>query len=594
MTVTATSVSDTTKSASATVTITAGSGISVAINPQPPTSLAANGMANLAAVVSNDSKNGGVSWTVTCGSAACGSFNPAATASAVATTYTPPSVIPTGNTVTVTATSVSDTTKSASATITIIAAAPVLGDGTYIYNISGQDSTGFYFVIGAFTVKSGSITGGEQDFSNGSIGSSDNLDVAKCSLSTVGGNIQIVLGTDNTKIGLNGGVTLRGTVVSSSRVLLSEFDTYAAATGSLDLQTSTAAPTGGYAFAVSGLNVGSGTLLGIGGVLNINGTTLSTASNSVFDYNDGGSVGQAQSFASGSVTAPDSLGRVTFTLTPSTASGVPGFILTGYIVGTNRIQLIESQTDSLGADLGGTALGQGSNTFNFNAAMLANSSYVFAGGGADVNGLSSVAGVFAFGNAGALTGKMVLNDISFFGNNTITGTYTVDPTGRVTLSNVIAQPLSPNAPFTFQLYLDGNGNALELGVDNLEATMGPAYHQTAQSADFEGKYAIAGAGFLNTSTAPYWGGVGPVTVSSDAFNGYTDYAVQSSTTLYPTTSLAGTENNSTGVLNLTGLNQVSFTTANVFNYYPIDGSRVLAIENDGLQIGLLTLESVSH
>jgi hypothetical protein len=321
---------------------------------------------------------------------------------------------------------------------------------------------------------------------------------------------------------------------------------------------------------------------------------VSTANNSVFDYNDGGSVGQAQSFASGSVTAPDSFGRVTFNLTPSTASGVPAFVLTGYIVGTNRIQLVESQNDTLGADLGGTALGQGSNTFNFNAAMLANSSYTYAGAGADVNGLTSIAGVFSFSAAGAVSGSMVLNDISFFGSNTITGTYTVDPTGRVTLSNVIAQPLSPTAPFTFQLYLDGNGNALELGVDDLEVTTGPAYHQTSQSADFEGNYAIAGAGFLDTSTAPYWGAVGPVTVSSDAFKGYTDYTLQGSTTLYPTTTLSGTENSSTGVLSLSGLNQPAFTTANIFNYYPIDGSRVLAIENDGLQIGLLTLESVSH
>ncbi|HEY6770803.1 MAG TPA: hypothetical protein VI386_39190, partial [Candidatus Sulfotelmatobacter sp.] len=46
-----------------------------------------------------------------------------------------------------------------------------------------------------------------------------------------------------------------------------------------------------------------------------------------------------------------------------------------------------------------------------------------------------------------------------------------------------------------QIYLDGNGNALELGVDNSEATAGPSYLQTATSSDFEGSYALAGQGF---------------------------------------------------------------------------------------------------
>ena len=35
--------------------------------------------------------------------------------------------------------------------------------------------------------------------------------------------------------------------------------------------------------------------------------------------------------------------------------------------------------------------------------------------------------------------------------------------------------------FAFQLYLDGNGNALQLGADTLEVTTGPAYLKTATS-----------------------------------------------------------------------------------------------------------------
>jgi hypothetical protein len=595
VTVTATSVTDTTKSQSATITITAP-GISVAFNPVPPTSLIVGATSSLTAVVSNDTKNGGVTWTVTCGSSgACGSFSSTSTASGTATTYTAPAAIPTGNTVTVTATSVTDTTKSQSATITITAP---LADGTYVYHFSGWDSTGPSFFAGAFTVAGGVITGGEQDFSDASVNDPNQpLVPANCSLSTAGGNIQIVLATADTSLGVNGLETLRGTKVSSSRVLISEYDTFGTGAGSIDLQTSAAAPSGGYAFAVSGWNLSSTiSPLVIGGVLNISGSTISVAG-SVFDYNVGGNVGQDQLFAAGStVSAPDSFGRVTFTLTPATTSSVPAFILTGYIVGTNQIQLIESQNDSLGDDLGGMALGQGSKTGLFNQASVANTTYVFAVSGEDVNNLATFAGDFAFNSSGGLSGNLTINDFTYFSGNTPStlsgGSYTVDATGRVTISNVNAQPAG--ATFTFQLYLDGNGNALELGADSLQVTAGPAYLQTSTSADFEGAYALVGQGILNSSPSyPAWSAVGPVTVSSDNITGSTDYNEQSAT---PTQAvpLTGTETNSTGLLSITGLDALAFTSPRSYNYIPIDNKRVLAIDNDGLSQGVLTLETISH
>jgi hypothetical protein len=570
----------------------------VAFNPLPPTSLAAGGATiSLTAVVSNDSMNGGVAWSVTCGGgSSCGSFNPTKTASGSATTYTSPTTIPNPSTVAITATSVTDTTKSASITITIAAAA-ILGNGTYVYHFAGDDPTGPYFVVGAFTVQGGAITAGEQDFTDDSNESNDKLVASGCSLSSAGGNIQIVLDSGDSSIGVGGIETLRGAVVSSSRVLISEFDAFAAATGSIDLQTSAAAPSGGYAFAVHGLDrTTASNELVIGGILNISGGALSIG-NSIFDYNDGGTVGQSQTFASGSVSAPDSFGRVTFTLTP--ASGVSEFALTGYIIGTNQIQLVESQMDTLGADLGGVALGQGTNANSFSLTSVANKTYVHGSSGEDINGLVTIAGGFSLGPSGAVTGQLALDDGDNFVTDNITGgTYMVDPTGRVTLQGVTlsTQLQGLTGPFAFQLYLDGNGNALELGVDGFQATAGLSYLQSATSSDFEGTYAIAGQGYLPASTsgaaAPVWGAVGPVTVKSDAVSGSTDYTVEGAT---PTSdvSLTGTETNSTALLSLTGLNGTSFTTANSYNYYPIDSTRVLAIEIDGQTLGLLLLEGVS-
>ena len=81
-------------------------------------SVVPGGTTTVSATVSNDSMNAGVSWS--CAPAnACGLFSPSSTASAVATTYTAPAVVPAGGQVTVTAKSITDPTKSASSVVMI-------------------------------------------------------------------------------------------------------------------------------------------------------------------------------------------------------------------------------------------------------------------------------------------------------------------------------------------------------------------------------------------------------------------------------------------------------------------------------------------
>jgi hypothetical protein len=561
---------------------------------------------SLAATVDNDTKNAGVKWTVTCGSAQCGSFNPTATGSGSSTVYTAPSAVPTPATVTVTATSVTDMTKSVSATITIAATAPpVIADGTYVYHLSGQDNNLNYDVVGAFTIKNGMITGGEQDFTDATNFGNDQLVPAGSSITATTGNIQLVFATTDSNIGVNGVLTLRGTPVSGTRMLLSEYDNFGAATGSLDLQTSTAAPTSGYAFAINGVDSTTAeNQLVIGGILNFSGTSLNTT-NSVFDLNDGG--GQtllAQGFSSGSISAPDSFGRIVISLTPSSSSvGTIG--LTGYVLDGHTIQLLESQTDTLNGDLGGTAFAQGSNAGQFSANSVINNTYVHASQGQDSNGPLYLGGFFSFAPGGSVSGHLVFNDIinTTGKGNTFSGaTYTVNPTGRVVITNVIPSNLS-NITLSFILYLDGNGNGVILGADNIQQTTGLAYQQNGL-ADYEGSYAIASQGFLAGSNyeQPY-GAVGPVTITSDTFNGFTDYTSQDPNLQqngptpfdnYPNVPLNGLENNSTGLITLSGLTSLDFSYSAGFGYYPIDANRVLAIDLDQNSTGFLILENSSQ
>jgi hypothetical protein len=262
---------------------------------------------------------------------------------------------------------------------------------------------------------------------------------------------------------------------------------------------------------------------------------------------------------------------------------------------------VEAYPDPLKGDLGGVALGQGSHTGNFTAANVSNTTYVFTGAGVDSNSTGGtqnlhIGASFTFNTNLNVSGTLAVNDLTVVGTAPIgTGMYTVEATGRVTVYGIT--PSIGLIPLSFQLYLDGNGNALELGVDNLQLSAGMAYQQTATSAQFAGNYALSGQGFgVLTNSKPAWGAAGPVTVASNSFTGFTDYTIQGGTTPISNVSLTGTETSATSLLALTGLNAGSAQTSNSYTYFVIDNTRVIAIETDkgqGAQLGLLLLEGVS-
>jgi len=473
---------------------------------------------------------------------------------------------------------------------------PGIADGTYVYHLAGQNANGPLFFAGAFTVANGSITGGELDFSDSATGYSNAITSTGSGLSMgTGSNIQVTLATSNTNIGTNGVITLRGTKTSTSRVLISEYDGYGVASGSIDRQTSVSPPSGSFAFLVSGVGFdtnGSAVTTGIGGVLSISGTSVAPGA-SIFDLNFGSTLSLAKSFTAGTISSPDSFGRVTVHLSPDTTTQLSDFLLTGYLVGPNQIQLIESQQDNLGFNLAGMALGQGSNAGSFKQNSLAGRAYVYSGTGADAVGAADFAGAISFGTNGSLSGPLSINDLTNYGEDTITGgTYTVGTNGRVTLNNVTTQynPLGGN--YGFLMYLDGNGNALMMGADAVELSAGPAYLKTTSSPQLGGAYALAGQGFLNDVNGSSWSAAGAVTINSGSYTGFTDY----NDTGTPTANVAltGSIDSTSDVLTLTGLNAVSFTAGASFVNYPIDNNRVVTISIDRALLGLVQMEAVNH
>lgn len=274
VTITANSAADTSITTSAIIAITPPVPISVSIFNAAPASLVQGATTYLSALISNDvSSNPQVKWSVTCPAADCGSFNPTQTGSESPTAYTAPAGIPSGGSVKVTATSVTDATKAASVSIVILPPASQLADGTYVFQIAGINSIGNTFTTGAFIAAGGAIVSGEQD-------TIDSDDFSSFSPITGGtyapmpdGNLQISL--DVPSINNNLPEVLTGTMTSGAHGFVAGVEGIVG-TGTLDLQTSTAAPAGGYAILLSGGSFYDPAIL-MGGILNIDGPDQSPA-----------------------------------------------------------------------------------------------------------------------------------------------------------------------------------------------------------------------------------------------------------------------------------------------------------------------------
>lgn len=593
VTVTATAVADTTKSISGTITIVPPIPISVSFSGPTPASLAVNSQATFRATIGNDvSANPQVNWTVTCGGNVCGSFSPTATTSYGGTTYTAPSAIPSGNSVTVTATSVTDPTKSVSASITITPEGPTLANGTYVFQLSGPAGYNASFTTGVLAAQNGAITGGELDYISGSSDENGYLtsyayfeQISGGSYATTpDGNLQI----DYQSSG--GSYTLNGALASGGKGLVAQLYGLQGS-GTLDLQTATVAPLGGYAMSLNGSDQ-YGYPAWIGGILNIDSVGGISGTGSVLDVVDLGYNGVPsgeESLAASTVGTPDKFGRVQFQLNPSQSSILPAENFVGYIVDATHVRLMSTINTTAyyyQGVMGGTAIGQGANTGKFSANSLSGSSYVFGGADAIYGTTFAVAGVTTANADGTLSGALNSSELGgqqAQGPLSFTGTFTVDPTGRATLNLADGS----NFNYSMHLYLTGDGNGLLLSSGGSEPFAGQVFQQQAApftAASLSGTYGLnaeATAPVVGSLTSVPENGTDTMTGFADSGNGAADFATSGSLTAAANGVFTGT---------LTGLDAASRTTTNNFTFYLVDSTRAVAIETDNAQLMLGYLE----
>jgi hypothetical protein len=478
--------------------------VSIVFQPAPAESVTLNSNTPITAVVSDDPSNSGVDWALLCqNNANCGTLSPLHTQSGAAATYAPPGAI-SGNSqkVTIEAFATADHTKNVLTAIAVTGFASSL-KGTYVFETKGTDANGPFQLAGVILLDgNGGITAGEQTHSDFLLSVSDPISGGSYNIGPDGRGT-LTLNTADQNIGQQGIENLSLVFLSSSHALIATLDnpllnpSSETSSGTLDLQTSTAAPAGGYAFAVYGTDL-SLEPMAIGGVLKISSPNTISQAGSVADQDDAGSV-FPNATLSGSVTDPDSFGSLKFSLTAAFASTPIQFI--GYIVDALHIQLIESDNNGSGAGFGstaGVAIGQGAATGTFTGNKAFAGTYIFGIQGEDLTAfptsLVSV-GRFTADSSGHL--KNGYNDelLNGFGveiSDSFTGTYTLDSTGTGRVDSSFN--FSSNGPGPeFIFYLTGNGNPpLVLDADDAIGSVGVglAYPQAAPPFSFNGTYGL--------------------------------------------------------------------------------------------------------
>ncbi|MGA8867062.1 MAG: hypothetical protein WB510_08845 [Candidatus Sulfotelmatobacter sp.] len=306
----------------------------------------------------------------------------------------------------------------------------------------------------------------------------------------------LTLITNNAALGVAGIETLGVQFANTNHALIMQFDGTATSSGSMDLQTATSAPSGGFAFAFSGVDKNYFPK-SLGGVFTITG---GTTVNGVVDENDAGTVSTNSAF-SGTLSAPDAFGRGTLTITGS------GSLINYYIVGAEVIRIIDVDTNQSNV---GSAFGQGAGSFtnaSLGSSVFATAGNPFSSQNGAVGQLSTNAGAAPATFAGVGEDNELGNAVASALASAISGTYTIAASGygSLTITNAGLGDVSALGIYMTDPALNlndpnnatGGGGALVLDLDAaLAGTTGVLIPQTdTTAASFAGNYAVGWQNF---------------------------------------------------------------------------------------------------
>ncbi len=363
-------------------------------------------------------------------------------------------------------------------------------NGTYVFSASGTDQSGYpYAIVGSFTANgNGGISGGTVDLSDASLGSITKQQIQSSSTYSVyaDGRGTITMNAPGvSRTSLTIGIVLQ----NKFHGLVSELDTLGSGSGTIDLQTAGATPTGSYAFLLSGAAAGStATTVAVGG----------------FTVGSGGSATGVEDINSGGIVTSDTAISGTVVAAASGASTLASVGYDVYVADSNHLKFIE--TDGKGV-LSGDAYSQTSATF-----PTGTMSFTLIG--TNTGNAAAVGGYMTANSSGTITNGT--EDANFNGQVPatpipFTATYAAGGTGRFTITFA---PSTFVGGSTFAAY-PSTGGLLLLQLDQSVGTSlaGAAYSQVSSAAISASQgYAMNFSGTNLAGASSFSGSSGPVEV----------------------------------------------------------------------------------
>ena len=510
---------------------------------------------------------------------------------------------------------------------------PGVKSANFTFYVIGEDSSApVYCIAGVVRIannasKDGTfaVVSGVQDYNNGDTITSpqpggDTITGGNLSLGANGTGF-LTLITNNPAVGVDGTETFVVLFPNDNHALITQFDGTATSSGSLDLQTSTALPSGSFSFTSAGAFSSDGETFApaaFGGVFTVgSGSVTGTV-----DTNIGGDVNRSVAITGVTFTKPNKLGRGTVNGLTSTHSN-----LNYYVVGPEVIRVIDVDSATFDTAVG-SAYGQGANP-NFSSGSIGQSAFSFSNA---FTGYAAAGQFFTL--ADDTVAKPAKGKVVPAGGAACTGTDTclLEATGD--LNELFAenpvQLVADNFEGSFQLPANGfgtmtfeegfgdtanfgiyavdpglnildpndtsdtTGGALIAEMDDTLVGTGSIVPQTdIVSADFSGTYAGGGSGnsvqfsadefdFLTlASVTEPGGGFTGVVALSDPFEALTDSVVVSTDNTFSGNAIPDDGNPGRYDLNPLALSSPDFDTINMaVGVYQASGSQLFWVETD--------------
>jgi hypothetical protein len=442
-------------------------------------------------------------------------------------------------------------------------------NGTYAFAIGGTNAGGVFAVAGSFQANgNGTITGGTEDINSPgtTVGVAQNVPITGSYFVRSDGRTTATITSTSPAVTLNLDLVL----LNTSTGLVVRFQNNASASGSIDLQNSSAfnltALAGTFALNVAGVDSNGAPEAAVGQVTldssgDITGGTLDDNDNGVATTNPVGVAGLA-------VSNPVS-GRGTATIT----AGAATFQFVYYVVDANHLKLIEIDP---GLPLGGDAFRQTSTTvsgsfaFTLAGTTLPNNVFV-AGGILDTDGSGIIL------NSSVEDADNGVN-IAPAGGSAVSGTYSVSGGRGIMQINGGLQTLN-------LVFYPSTGGLLMLDVDSNLVASGAALQQSAPSfsnASINGAYGLNLTG-VDLAAGTEVDGIAQFnTTGTGTLSGALDF--NNGGTLVNSLALNGSYSVSANGRGTATLHS-NLGNFNIF-FYMASGSRVLFIESDNAQVAV--------